>query len=546
MTIGAPTSQSQMSTEHEAQEGRLREWFQAGVAAAQAGRLQQARTYLQRVTAHDPQNEEAWLWLAGVADDPQETLACLAQALTINPRNEHAKAAIRWARVKLVEESRASSSYLIDGTISPTVVTAPSAKQEAVSSPVPRSSRSQIAPAGFAIQQPDSGLQIRRERKWDLLRQAATFLKRVPSHWTVGLLITALLLGLVGLTLLTTVGAEAWRVASAAPTPTRNPTPTPPPTATPTLREWIAGLRPELDQAWQTEDWQRALGILEQIQALDPDHEGLQQGLFAAHLRQGLELLEANQLEEAIAHFEQTLAIQPDDPTAQSQQQAAIGYLAGMKSYRQADWDRAVEELTAVYHIDPNYKEVSSWLYSAHLNRGLALQGQGQLWAAQREYQRALEVMSDGEDARTKLAEVTFLLTPPTPTPRPIPNKRIEVDISEQHFYAYQGDTLVYSFVCSTGEPGRDTAPGNYRVLDKIPMAYASTWNLKMPYWLGIYWSGSLENGIHALPILPNGQKLWDGYLGQRVSYGCVILSTEAAKIIYDWAEIGTPVIIRR
>jgi lipoprotein-anchoring transpeptidase ErfK/SrfK len=301
-----------------------------------------------------------------------------------------------------------------------------------------------------------------------------------------------------------------------------------------------------LDQAWQAEDWRRALEVLEQIQAVDPGHEGLQQGLFTAHLLRGLELVETNQLEEAIAHFERALAIRPDDPTAQSQRQEAIGYLAGMKSYRQADWDRAVEELAAVYNMDPNYKEVSSWLYSAHLNRGLAMQGQGQLRAAQGEYQRALEVMSDGEDAKIKLAEVTFLLTPPTPTPRPIPNKRIEVDISEQHFYAYENGVLVYSFVCSTGEPGRDTAPGNYQVLDKIPMAYASTWNLKMPYWLGIYWAGTLENGIHALPILSNGQKLWDGYLGQRVSYGCVILSTEAAKTIYDWAEIGTPVIIRR
>jgi len=59
---------------------------------------------------------------------------------------------------------------------------------------------------------------------------------------------------------------------------------------------------------------------------------------------------------------------------------------------------------------------------------------------------------------------------------------------------------------------------------------------------MGIYWSGQLENGIHALPILPSGKILWDGYLGQRVSYGCVILSTTAAKTLYDWAEIGTPV----
>jgi lipoprotein-anchoring transpeptidase ErfK/SrfK len=35
---------------------------------------------------------------------------------------------------------------------------------------------------------------------------------------------------------------------------------------------------------------------------------------------------------------------------------------------------------------------------------------------------------------------------------------------------------------------------------------------------------------------------MWGGLLGQRASYGCVILSTEAAQLIYDWAEIGTPV----
>ena len=75
-------------------------------------------------------------------------------------------------------------------------------------------------------------------------------------------------------------------------------------------------------------------------------------------------------------------------------------------------------------------------------------------------------------------------------------------------------------------------------------MAYGSTWDLDMPHWMGIYWSGNLENGIHALPILSNGQLLWEGYLGQPASYGCVILTTEDAETIYNWAEVGTPVVI--
>jgi LysM repeat protein len=124
--------------------------------------------------------------------------------------------------------------------------------------------------------------------------------------------------------------------------------------------------------------------------------------------------------------------------------------------------------------------------------------------------------------------------------------KRIVIDLSEQHLYAFHGDTLVHSFVVSTGMPGANTRPGTYQVLDKYPNAYAYTWSLQMPYWLGIYWAGSLENGIHALPILPNGQRLWEGYLGTPVSYGCVILGTQEARTLYYWAEVGTPVIIQQ
>jgi len=123
--------------------------------------------------------------------------------------------------------------------------------------------------------------------------------------------------------------------------------------------------------------------------------------------------------------------------------------------------------------------------------------------------------------------------------------KRIVVDLSEQHLYAYQSETLVYSFVASTGMAGSRTSPGAFSVLNKLPNAYASTWDLQMPYWLGIYWAGGLQNGIHALPILSNGQQLWAGYLGAPISYGCIVLGTYEASLLYQWAEVGTPVIVQ-
>jgi len=137
------------------------------------------------------------------------------------------------------------------------------------------------------------------------------------------------------------------------------------------------------------------------------------------------------------------------------------------------------------------------------------------------------------------------LASPSAPAPAAGGPRRIVVDLSEQHLYAYQGEVLVYSFVVSTGMPGAGTRTGTFRVLDKYPNAYASTWNLQMPYWLGIYWAGGLENGIHALPIMANGERLWEGYLGTPVSFGCIILGTDEARMLYEWAEVGTPVIVQ-
>lgn len=139
-----------------------------------------------------------------------------------------------------------------------------------------------------------------------------------------------------------------------------------------------------------------------------------------------------------------------------------------------------------------------------------------------------------------------------TPVPQqaaaPAPNyesgKLILVDISEQHMYVYENGMLVYSFVVSTGMNG-GTRAGEFSILNKIPSAYGSTWNIWMPNWLGIYWSGHLQNGIHALPILPNGQRLWAGYLGTPISYGCVVLGTYESELLYNWAEVGTPVVIQ-
>jgi len=159
----------------------------------------------------------------------------------------------------------------------------------------------------------------------------------------------------------------------------------------------------------------------------------------------------------------------------------------------------------------------------------------------------------------TDTASPTFTDTPqPTNTPRPVVvqqtaaphvpadgEKLIVVSISQQHVYAYQGGVLVYSFVASTGS-GNSTRTGTFSILDKIPKAYGSTWNFWMPDWMGIYYAGDLEDGFHSLPLLSDGTRLWGDSLGTPVTYGCIVLGIQDSKTLYNWAEVGTTVQIKR
>jgi LysM repeat protein len=119
--------------------------------------------------------------------------------------------------------------------------------------------------------------------------------------------------------------------------------------------------------------------------------------------------------------------------------------------------------------------------------------------------------------------------------------KRIEIDVSEQRMRVYEGDSLIWDWPASTGLPGYPTRYGRFQVLDKIPMAYSRPWKLWMPHWLGIYWAGGSENGIHSLPII-NGRKLWAGYLGSKISYGCIVIGTAEGEQLFNWADVGTAV----
>lgn len=119
-------------------------------------------------------------------------------------------------------------------------------------------------------------------------------------------------------------------------------------------------------------------------------------------------------------------------------------------------------------------------------------------------------------------------------------SKYIDVDISEQKLRYYLNGKLLNTFLISSGLKSMPTPLGEFEIWQKSPRAYSNKYNLYMPWWM----SFKPGYGLHELPEWPNGYKEGVNHLGQRVSHGCVRLGVGAAKTLYDWALIGTRVLI--
>jgi len=119
-------------------------------------------------------------------------------------------------------------------------------------------------------------------------------------------------------------------------------------------------------------------------------------------------------------------------------------------------------------------------------------------------------------------------------------NKRIEVDLSKQHLYAYEGENLVLDFPVSTGK-WYLTPTGDFRIWVKLRYtrmaggnpATGTYYNLtNVPFTMYFYndkISKSRGFGLHGA--------YWHNNFGHPMSHGCVNIKPEDAERLYYWAN---------
>ncbi|MBM3190795.1 MAG: zinc-ribbon domain-containing protein, partial [Chloroflexi bacterium] len=169
------------------------------------------------------------------------------------------------------------------------------------------------------------------------------------------------------------------------------------PTATPMLLEETKAARfEELRQAHAAGDWDAVLEAADRLLALDSAYrrDDVNRMLFDAFYQSGQELLAQDRMKEAVGRFDYALALQPDNVQLAHARKLASLYMAGM-GYWGADWARAIEQLSALYTLAPDYRDVRQRVYDAHLIYGDML-AQNQDWCrAAEQYAAALGVSMD-------------------------------------------------------------------------------------------------------------------------------------------------------
>lgn len=121
-----------------------------------------------------------------------------------------------------------------------------------------------------------------------------------------------------------------------------------------------------------------------------------------------------------------------------------------------------------------------------------------------------------------------------------VPGKRIVVDTSEQRLYAFENGLLDDTFLISTARAPYVTPLGEHVVMAKVPLVHyaggrgAEAYDLGwIPYNLRFY----DHIYIHYAP--------WNNNFGHTLSHGCVNVSLENIMWVYEWAEVGTPVVVQ-
>jgi lipoprotein-anchoring transpeptidase ErfK/SrfK len=124
---------------------------------------------------------------------------------------------------------------------------------------------------------------------------------------------------------------------------------------------------------------------------------------------------------------------------------------------------------------------------------------------------------------------------------KPKVKKEIRVNVDEQTLTALENGKSVYTFDIVSGKPDKETLVGTFKIVRKHEKYVSKTYGSEMPYTMFFTVDGKAIHGTNMATL----RSYLHTYLTESVgSQGCVGLTDDNAKLLFDWAPVGTPVVV--
>ncbi len=119
--------------------------------------------------------------------------------------------------------------------------------------------------------------------------------------------------------------------------------------------------------------------------------------------------------------------------------------------------------------------------------------------------------------------------------------KEIQIFIKDQVLVALEDGEEIYSFDIVTGSEGKETKTGRFLIFRKVEKYTSKAYGSEMPYTMFFTKDGKAIHGTHMATL----RSYLHSYITDSVgSKGCVGLTDDNAKALFEWAPIGTLVVV--
>ena len=120
-------------------------------------------------------------------------------------------------------------------------------------------------------------------------------------------------------------------------------------------------------------------------------------------------------------------------------------------------------------------------------------------------------------------------------------NKEIQVFIERQVLIAFENGEEIYNFDIVIGRDGKETTAGHYSISRKYEKYTSKTYGSEMPYTMFFTEDGKAIHGTQMATL----RSYLQSYLTESVgSEGCVGLTDDNALALFEWAPVGTSVVV--